>query len=77
MRQVGVALRDILSLFSLFSWMANEQRPFPAGIVLRFGSLDFVATGNGFNMELLLAEANLDTPTSPTRRNRRSGQRTR
>ena len=45
--------------------------------MLRFGSLDFVATGNGFDMELLLPEANPDTLTPPTRRNRRSGQRVR
>jgi len=46
--------------------MANEPRPLPAGTVLRFGSLDFVATGNGFDMELLPPEANPDTPTPPT-----------
>ena len=73
-RQVGGGLRDILCLFSLVSWMADEPRPLPAGTVLRFGSLDFVVTGNGFDMELLPPEANPDTPTPPTRRNRRSGQ---
>ena len=57
--------------------MANVPRPLPAGTVLRFGSLDFVATGNGFDMELLPPKANPDTPTLPTRRNRRSGQRAR
>ena len=42
--------------------------------MLRFESLDFVATGNGFDMELLPPEANPDTPTPPTRHNRRSSQ---
>ena len=51
--------------------MAAEPHPLPAGTVLRFGSLDFVATGNGYDMELLPAEANIDTPTPPARRNRR------
>ena len=57
--------------------MADEPRPLPAGTVLRFGSLDFVATGNGYDMELLPAEANPDTSTLSTRRNKRSGQRAR
>jgi len=70
-------MRDILCAFSLVSWMADEPRPVPAGTVLRFGSLDFVATGNSFDMELLPPEANPDTLTPPTRRNRRSGQRAR
>jgi hypothetical protein len=52
-------------LFSLVPWMADEPRPLLAGIVLRFGSFDFVATGNGYDMELLPAEANPDTPTPP------------
>ena len=57
--------------------MADEPRPLLAGTVLRFGSLDFIATGNGYDMELLPAEANIDTPALPTWRNRRSGQRAR
>ena len=57
-RQVGVALRDILSSFSLVSWMADEPRPLPVGTVLRFGSLNFVVTDNGYDMELLPAGAN-------------------
>ena len=57
--------------------MENEPHPLPAGTVLRFGSLDFIAIGNGYDMELLLPEANPDTLTPPTRRNRRSGQRAR
>ena len=55
--------------------MADEPRPLPAGTVFRFGSLDFVATGNGYDMELLPAEANPDTPTPPPQRRKRSGQR--
>jgi hypothetical protein len=54
--------------------MADEPRPLPAGTVLRFGSLDFVATGSGYDMELLPAGANLDTQTLPPQRRRRSGQ---
>ena len=54
--------------------MANEPRPLPAGTVLRLGSLDFVVTVNGFDMELLPPEANPDTPTPPTRHNRCSSQ---
>ena len=57
--------------------MANEPRPFPAGTTLRFGSLDFVTTGNGYDIELLPAWANPDTPTPPPQRSRRSGQRAR
>jgi hypothetical protein len=52
--------------------MADEPRPLPAGTVLRFGSLDFVATGNGYDMELLPAEANPDTLTPPPQHRRRS-----
>ena len=54
--------------------MADEPRPLPAGTVLRFGSLDFVATGNGYDMELLPAEAAPNTPTPPPQRRRHSGQ---
>ena len=42
-----------------------------------FGSLEFRATGNGYLMELLSPRSNPDTPTSPARRNRRSGQHSR
>ena len=45
--------------------MADGPRLLPAGMVLRFGSLDFVAIGNGYDMELLPAGANPDTPTPP------------
>ena len=38
--------------------MADGPHLLPAGTVLRFGSLDFVATGNGYDMELLPAGAN-------------------
>ena len=75
--QVGGMLCDILSSFSLVFWMANEPRPLPAGTVLRFWSLDFIATGNGFDMEFLPPEANPDTPTLPARCNRHFGQRVR
>ena len=51
--------------------MADGPRLLSAGMVLRFGSLDFVATGNGYDMELLPAEANIDTPTPLARRNKR------
>ena len=57
--------------------MADEPRPLPEGMVLRFGSLDFVATGNGYDMELLPAGANPDTPTPPPQHRRCSGQRAR
>ena len=57
--------------------MADEPRLLPAGTVLRFGSLDFVATGSGYDMELLPAVANPNVPTPLARRNRRSGQRAR
>ena len=62
--------------------MASRSNPFamgasdplPAGYVIWFGSLEFRATGNGYLMELLSPRRNPDTPTSPARRNRRSGQ---
>ena len=57
--------------------MANEPRPLPAGTVLRFGSLDFVTTDNGYDMELLPAEANPDIPALPPQHRRCSGQRAR
>src|SRR6185503_7727562 len=65
--------------------MASRSNPFPMGIsdplpagyVIWFGSLEFRATGNGYLMELLSPRRNPDTPTSPARRNRRSGQHSR
>ena len=57
--------------------MAAISDPFSAGIVIWFGSLEFRATGNGYLMELLSPRRNPDTPTSPARCNRRSGQRSR
>ena len=45
--------------------MADEPHLLPADTVLRFGSLDFVATGNGYDTELLSAGSNPDTPTPP------------
>ena len=45
--------------------MADEPRPLPADTVLRFGSLNFVATGNGYDMEFLPTGANPNTPTPP------------
>ena len=57
--------------------MADGPRLLPAGTVLRFGSVDFVAIGNGYDMELLLAGANPDTPTPPPRHRRRLGQHAR
>ena len=45
--------------------MADEPRLLPAGTVLRFGNLDLVATGNGYDMELLPADTNPDTLTPP------------
>ena len=51
--------------------------PSPAGYMIWFGSLEFRATGNGYLMELLSPRRNPDTPTSPARRNRRSGQNSR
>jgi len=58
----------------LIPWMADGPRLLSAGMVLRFGSLDFVATGNGYDMELLPAGADPDTPTPPPRCRRRLGQ---
>src|SRR6185369_9998258 len=55
----------------------DTSDPLPAGYEIRFGSLDLRATGNGYLMELLSPRRNPDTPTSPARRNRRSGQRSR
>ena len=49
----------------------------PAGRVIWFGSLEFRATGNGYLMQLLSPGRNPVTPTSPARRNRHSGQRSR
>ena len=65
--------------------MASRSNPYPtdvsdplrAGFVIWFGSLEFRATGNGYLMELLSSRRNPDTPTSPARRNRRSGQHSR
>ena len=57
--------------------MADEPRLLPAGTALRFGSLDFVATGNSYDMVLLPAEANPDTSTPPPQRRTRLGQRAR
>ena len=42
--------------------------------MLRFGSLNFVATSNSYDMELLPAGANPDTPTPPPQHRRHSGQ---
>ena len=63
--------------------MASRSNPFPmgasdplpAGYVIWFGSLEFRATG--YLTELLSPRRNPDTPTSPARRNRRSGQHSR
>ena len=65
--------------------MAGRSNPFPmgvsdllpAGYVIWFGSLELRATGNGYLMELLSPRRNPDTPTSPARRNRHSGQHSR
>ena len=51
--------------------------PLPAGYVIWFRSLEFRATGNGYLMQLLSPGSNPVTPTSPARRKRRSGQRSR
>ena len=55
--------------------MVDGPRLLPAGTVLRFGSLEFVVTGNGYDMDLLPPGANADTPTPPPRRRRHLGQR--
>ena len=57
--------------------MADGPRLLPAGTVLRFGSLHFVATGNGYDMERLPAGVNPETPTPPPQHRRRSGHRAR
>ena len=51
--------------------------PLPAGHRIRFGSLEFRATGHGYLMQLLSPGRNPVTPTSPARRNGRSGQHSR
>ena len=53
------------------------SNPLPAGRVISFGSLEFRATGNGYLMQLLSSERDLIAPTTPARRNRRSGQHSR
>jgi len=45
--------------------------PLPAGYVIWFGSLDFVATDGGHGTDILPSGANPDTPTPPSRRGRR------
>jgi len=57
--------------------MADGTRLLPTGTVLRFGSLEFIATGNGYDMELLPPGADPYTPAPPPQRRRRSGQRAR
>jgi hypothetical protein len=57
--------------------MADGPHLLPAGTVLRFRSLEFVTTCNGYDMELLPVGANPDSPTPPPRRKRRSGRRAR
>ena len=65
--------------------MAGRSNPYPMGVsdplppgrVISFGSLEFRATGDGYLMQLLSPGCDPVTPTSPARRNRRSGQRSR
>ena len=65
--------------------MASRSNPYPvgvsdllpAGFVIWFGSLEFRATGNGYLMRLLSPRRNPIAPTTPARRDRRSGQRSR
>src|SRR6185312_12827563 len=65
--------------------MANRSNPYPMGVSdpfaagreISFGSLEFRATGNGYLMRPLSSERNLIAPTTPARRNRRSGKRSR
>ena len=64
-RQVGASCVTSCLYSLFFSWMANEPRPFPAGTTLRFGSFDFVATGDGYGTDILPSGANPDTPTPP------------
>src|SRR6185437_8988165 len=59
------------------SFPMGASDPLPAGYDIWFGSLEFRTTGNGYLMELLSPRHNPDTPTSPARRNRSSGQRSR
>ena len=59
--------------------MASRSNPFPmgaldplpAGYVIWFGSLGFVATGDGHGTDILPSGANPDTPTPPSRCGRR------
>src|SRR6185503_19159928 len=65
--------------------MAGRSNPYPMGVsdplppgrVISFGSLEFRATGDGYLMQLLSPGRDPVTSTSPARRNRRSGQRSR
>ena len=65
--------------------MASRSNPFhmgasdtlPAGYVIWFGSLDFVATGDANGTDILPSGANPDTPTPPSRRGRRPRRYTR
>ena len=45
--------------------------------MLRFGSIEFMAIGNGYDMELLPPRANPDAPATQPRRRRCSGKRVR
>ena len=65
--------------------MAGRPNPYPMGVsdllpaghTIRFGTLEFRATSNGYLMQLLSPGRNPVTTTSPARHNRRSGQRSR
>ena len=52
--------------------MADESCPLSAGTVIWFGSLEFKATGNGYDLELLPPRTDPDAPTPQPRRRRRS-----
>ena len=45
------------SRFLVDSWMASSPLPFSAGAVVWFGSLEFLATGNGNELTLLSTES--------------------
>ena len=57
--------------------MANESCPAPSGTVIWFGSPEFRATSNGYDLELLPPRTDPDAPALQPRRWRQSGQRAR
>jgi hypothetical protein len=55
--------------------MADRLCPILSGTVIWFGSLEFMATGNSYDMVLLPPRTNPDAPAPQHQRRRRSDQR--